>query len=93
VIGAFSAPLFPDPDTGEPSNDVPNQNGWATWSGTSFATAVIAGIAANYWGARRARGHTPRAEDMLYALSSEAGAYVPALRTRSIQVAGEWRRR
>ena len=93
VIGAYSAPYFPDVDTGQPSPSLPNDTGWAYWSGTSFSTAIVAGIAANYWTARRAARPTPpQADDMLYALSSEAGAYIPALRTRSIQITSEWRR-
>jgi hypothetical protein len=32
-----------------PLNGGPNQTGWAYWVGTSFATPVIAGLAADYW--------------------------------------------
>jgi len=44
VRGIFSAPCFPMA-AGE------NRTGWAFWSGTSFATPVISGIAANLWAA------------------------------------------
>jgi hypothetical protein len=42
VIGVFTAARFPVPDA-------PNDNGWASWSGTSFATAIASGVAANVW--------------------------------------------
>jgi hypothetical protein len=41
--GLFSAPAFPP----TPGTAVPNTTGWARWAGTSFATAVISGLAAN----------------------------------------------
>lgn len=37
-------PLNPD----EPPPPNPNDSGWAWWSGTSFATGVVSGLAANY---------------------------------------------
>lgn len=38
VLGVFSAAAFP--------NQEPNTNGWAYWSGTSFAAPIISGIVA-----------------------------------------------
>jgi hypothetical protein len=69
----------------------PNETGWAFWSGTSFATAIVSGIAANFW------AHNPeiRAARVLAELHAEAsafGPYVSALRTPSIEVIGRWRR-
>jgi hypothetical protein len=47
VINVYSArqfpPLFP------PAVKEPNATGWAEWSGTSFATPIVSGIAANFW--------------------------------------------
>jgi hypothetical protein len=47
VINVYSAkhypPLFP------PASDEPNTTGWAEWAGTSFATPIMSGIAANFW--------------------------------------------
>jgi hypothetical protein len=47
VINVYSArqypPLFP------PAAKELNTTGWAEWSGTSFATPIMSGIAANFW--------------------------------------------
>jgi hypothetical protein len=40
VVGIFSSPL---------PGGAPNTTGWARWSGTSFSTPIIAGIAARLW--------------------------------------------
>src|SRR5262249_55911569 len=61
----------------------PNETGWAYWSGTSFATAIVSGIAANLWTRCRAQGKHLHASEILAELHAEAsafGPYVPALR-------------
>lgn len=50
VVGIFSNPLLPfsnDRDNSAP--EYRNENGWAYWSGTSFATPIISGLAADVW--------------------------------------------
>jgi hypothetical protein len=81
VIGSYSGEF--------PSGDA-NSNGWAQWSGTSFATAIVSGIAANLW----AGSPTGRAEDILAKLhdaAETANIFVPELRTPSIPLQPEWR--
>jgi subtilisin family serine protease len=41
VVGVYSADTFPDGQR--------NTSGWAQWAGTSFATPLIAGVAARLW--------------------------------------------
>lgn len=82
VIGVYSAERFP--------NGAPNRTGWAQWSGTSFATPLISGIAATYWAAERAAGRNPTAADVLRALPALARAAAPDLRTPAISVDGAW---
>jgi hypothetical protein len=82
VIGIYSGE-FPDRQR--------NETGWAFWSGTSFATAIVSGIAANYWAANPGLHATGVLAD-LYAEASAYGPYVPALRTPAIEVRGRWGR-
>jgi subtilisin family serine protease len=76
-------------------DDRPNETGWAWWSGTSFATAIVSGIAANFWSTalrRDSRLDAPRVLADLHATALECGPYVPALRTPSIEVRTRWGR-
>ena len=73
----------------------PNETGWASWSGTSFATAIVSGIAANHWAYRRKTDpdiHATAILSDLHKAASEFGPYVPALRTPAIEVHGRWGR-
>jgi hypothetical protein len=86
VIGIYS---------GEFPGRRPNETGWAFWSGTSFATAIVSGIAANFWAYRRKQDPSLHAADVLAEIHAEAtasGPYVPALRTPAIEVRGRWGR-
>jgi hypothetical protein len=84
VIGNYAGE-FPDGKA--------NATGWAAWSGTSFATGIISGIAANLWAdARRSKPDIHATEVLadLHARALESGPYVPELRTPSIEVEGRW---
>ena len=47
VIGVYSAEQFPP--LLPPAAPALNDTGWAEWAGTSFATPIMAGVAANFW--------------------------------------------
>jgi hypothetical protein len=47
LIGIYTAPEFPSVQPGSPPPL--NEFGWAEWAGTSFATPIISGVAANLW--------------------------------------------
>ncbi|MDQ6669273.1 MAG: S8/S53 family peptidase [Chloroflexota bacterium] len=84
VIGIYSGQF---PDRRE------NETGYAFWSGTSFATGIVSGLAANFWAVRRKQDPTLDAAGVLTELHAEAsafGPYVPELRTPSIEVRGRW---
>ncbi len=87
VIGVFSARGFPR-RRGTPA--IHNENGWASWSGTSFATAIISGIISGYWTLERRHQPNLSAEDVLVGFSKLARDYAPALRTSSLWVKGVW---
>jgi hypothetical protein len=86
VVGIYSGE-FPPQRTGQAAPD--NATGWAYWSGTSFATALVSGIAANVW-ATRPTAHASEILADIHSAAVEAGAYVPALRTPSIAISGDW---
>lgn len=46
IVGAFLGPTW-NRAAMPPGYDLPSASGWAYWSGTSFATPIISGIAAN----------------------------------------------
>jgi len=86
-----------DPHTGQPvdavlgiySGEIPSTSaadgvkGWAWWSGTSFATGIMSGIAANYWG-NRPGSH---ASEVIADLQAEAdGGWLAELRTPVVKV-------
>jgi len=89
VIGVYSATRFPrGQQRGAPV--LPNESGWAAWSGTSFATAIASGLVAGYWTTERARRPDLSARDVLVNFHQLARDYAPAVRTPSIPVTGEW---
>jgi hypothetical protein len=49
VIGVYASKQFPSLPPSKVAE--PNETGWAEWSGTSFATPIMAGIASNFWAA------------------------------------------
>ena len=85
IIGVYTAETYPRA-TGQSGPAARNTNGWATWSGTSFATAFASGLVAGYWGANPGRS----AEDVLANFHSLASTYAPALATPSIGIRGTW---
>ena len=78
VLGIYSGE-FPSPGA---KNGL---DGWAWWSGTSFATAIISGIAANFWGQQRS-SHAIAARADLHAEASANGSWQPELRTPVVKV-------
>lgn len=75
---------------GEFPSKQPNSTGWAYWSGTSFATAIVSGIAANLW-TQRPDARAAEILAQLHAEASASGPYVPELSTPAIEVEGGWR--
>jgi hypothetical protein len=84
VIGVYSGE-FPANGRHAPANET----GWAYWSGTSFATAIVSGIAANFWAAKRGQ-HAAEVLADLHAEARESGPFVRELRTPSIEIEGRW---
>ena len=87
VISVFTAPTYP---RGKANETPQNDNGWAEWSGTSFATGIASGLAAGYWTIQRARRPDLGAREVLSEFHRLARDFAPALRTASIGVEGEW---
>jgi len=78
VMGIYSGE-FPSPSAQD------GLGGWAFWSGTSFATGIISGIAANFWGQQRG-SHAIDVRADLHAEASANGSWQPELRTPVIKV-------
>jgi hypothetical protein len=91
VVGLYSAPTFPGVPGGT-DGSLTNETGWATWSGTSFATAIASGLVAGYWAEQGATAPGMHAEAVLLQFNTLARDYAPALRTPSIAVEGAWER-
>jgi subtilisin family serine protease len=87
VVGVYSSHSFPGVG-GEAA--IPNETGFASWSGTSFATGIVSGLVAGFWTQERAHGQEAHAADILTGFSTLATEYTPALRTAAIGVRGEW---
>jgi hypothetical protein len=86
VIGVYTAPNFPGPE----GQKMHNTDGWAMWSGTSFATAIASGLASAYWTNRLNSAPNTNAQDVLFDFNDQAQTYVASLRARSIEVQGDW---
>jgi hypothetical protein len=87
VVGVYSSASFPGARQ-QPA--IPNETGFASWSGTSFATGIASGLVAGFWTQERARGRDAHAADVLTGFTTLASEYAPALRTASIAMRGEW---
>jgi Subtilase family len=81
VVGIYAGD-FPD--------GARNETGWAYWSGTSFATGIVSGIAANIWAANPKLSAAEVLAEV-HAAAFDSGDYVRELRTPSIAVDGRWR--
>jgi subtilase family protein len=79
VVGVYSG-AFPKGD---------NVTGYAYWSGTSFATGLVSGMAANVW-SRKPKAHASEILADVHEAALHSGTYVSELRTPSIEVHGDW---
>jgi hypothetical protein len=86
VVGIYSGD-FPAQRAGQAAPD--NATGWAYWSGTSFATALVSGIAANVWASKRG-AHASEILAEIHTTAAHTGGYVAELRTPSIAISGDW---
>ncbi len=94
VIGVYSNPRLPADREGQAVFPRLNRTGWARWSGTSFSTAFISGLAANVWAAAFARGEVLSAADVLDQVVQAiiaTGPRVSSLATSSLRLVGSWR--
>ncbi|MBV9356725.1 MAG: S8/S53 family peptidase [Chloroflexi bacterium] len=94
VIGVYASPRMPGDRAGQTVFPRLNRTGWARWSGTSFSTALVSGLAANLWAAAFARGQVLTASEVLpYVVQAVAatGPRVPPLRTFGLRLVGNWR--
>jgi hypothetical protein len=94
VIGVYSSPRLPGDRAGQTVFPRLNRTGWARWSGTSFSTALVSGLAANVWAAAFARGQVLSAADVLDQVVqaiAATGPRIPPLRTPGVRLVGSWR--
>ncbi len=94
VMGVYASPRMPGDRTGQSVFPRLNRTGWARWSGTSFSTALVSGLAANVWAAAFERGQVLTASDVLDQVVqavAATGPRVPPLRTPSLRLVGNWR--
>jgi subtilisin family serine protease len=82
VIGVYSAEQFPP--FLPPAGPALNETGWAQWAGTSFATPIIAGIAANFWATHpdTARPTLHKINALVHQRANVPDLGVPAVPTR-----------
>jgi Subtilase family len=69
VRGIYSATTYPPLVTGGPSEPDPNNNGWAYWVGTSFATPIISGLTARVLQQAAQQAVTAHVRDSLIAVA------------------------
>jgi hypothetical protein len=94
VIGVYASPRMPADRAGQTVFPRLNRTGWARWSGTSFSTALVSGLAANVWAAAFARGQILTASDVLDHVVQGVAATsprVPSLRAPGLRLVGNWR--
>ncbi|HEX8968839.1 MAG TPA: S8/S53 family peptidase [Chloroflexota bacterium] len=88
IIGVYTAEQFPPlPVQGPPRQ---NATGWAEWSGTSFATPIMAGVAANVWQVRPGRTAAQVLDDMNAAPRAAGHPDVPDLGVPGVPVRLTW---
>jgi hypothetical protein len=82
VIGVYSTEQFPP--LLPPAAPALNVTGWAEWAGTSFATPIMAGVAANYWATRpgAAQARLDEINTLVHGRPNVADLGVPGVPTR-----------
>jgi hypothetical protein len=82
VIGVYSAEQFPP--LLPPAPPAINDTGWAEWAGTSFATPIMAGIAANFWATKpdKAKPTLDQINALVHSHPNVADLGVPGVPTR-----------
>jgi hypothetical protein len=88
VIGVYSAARFPP--LLPPAPQAVNETGWAEWSGTSFATPIMSGVAANVWATDPAETAKSTLEDINEAARTSSAADVPDLGVPGVPVRFTW---
>lgn len=82
VIGVYSSEQFPP--LLPPAPPALNDTGWAEWAGTSFATPIMAGVAANFWTTHPSDARTTLDEinTLVHSRPNVADLGVPGVPTR-----------